>query len=190
MSVAVLANAIVTALGFPSGDRIGSTVSLANALAAARGGTPNQLNSLVTRAESMRDSDGQFVNTCSDSLNRPTPTGCANWWWPGAKLYPQFGTVGALNLVKCLNWPSGNAPRDPKNLKVNVLLLGVQNDPIAGTQGCRPPGDRHQRRRGQQAGDVAGHRARRQHLLGVRAAADDRLPRQRQPAAHRHLLPA
>ena len=84
MSVAVLANAIVTALGFPSGDRIGSTVSLANALAAARGGDTNQLNSLVTRAESMRDSDGQFVNTCSDSLNRPTPTGCANWWWPGA----------------------------------------------------------------------------------------------------------
>ena len=26
-------------------------------------------------------------------------------------------------------------PKDPKNLKVNVLLLGVQNDPIAGTQG-------------------------------------------------------
>ncbi|HMZ13351.1 MAG TPA: alpha/beta hydrolase, partial [Mycobacterium sp.] len=135
MSVAVLANAIVTALGFPSGDRIGSTVSLANALAAARGGDTNQLNSLVTRAESMRDSDGQFVNTCSDSLNRPTPDRVRELVVAWGKLYPQFGTVGALNLVKCLNWPSGNAPKDPKNLKVNVLLLGVQNDPIAGTQG-------------------------------------------------------
>ncbi len=58
------------------------------------------------------------------------------------KLYPQFGTVGALNLVKCLNWPSGAAPKEPKDLKVNVLLLGVQNDPIAGNRVCP-----HRRRR-------------------------------------------
>ena len=90
--------------------------------------------------------------------------------WP--KLYPQFGAVGALNLVKCLNWPSGSPPQDPKNLKIGVLLLGVQNDPIVGNEGVAA--DRrhhHQRRRRQQAGDVAGHRPRRQHLLGVRAAA-------------------
>ena len=54
---------------------------------------------------------------------------------PWAKLYPQFGTVGALNLVKCLNWPSGTPPQEPKNLKVDVLLLGVQNDPIVGNEG-------------------------------------------------------
>ena len=53
--------------------------------------------------------------------------------WP--KLYPQFGAVGALNMVKCLNWPSGTAPQDPKNLKIPVLLLGVQNDPIVGNEG-------------------------------------------------------
>jgi alpha-beta hydrolase superfamily lysophospholipase len=51
------------------------------------------------------------------------------------KLYPQFGTVGALNLVKCLSWPSGNAPQGPKDLTVPVLLLGVQNDPIVGIEG-------------------------------------------------------
>ncbi len=55
-SVAVLANAIVTALGYPSGDRIGSTVSLANALAAARSGDANPLNNLINQAETMRDS--------------------------------------------------------------------------------------------------------------------------------------
>ena len=51
------------------------------------------------------------------------------------KLYPQFGTVGALDLVKCLNWPSGSAPEEPKNLKIPVLLVGVQNNPIVGNEG-------------------------------------------------------
>jgi len=135
VSVAVLANAIITALGYPSGDRIGSTVSLANVLAAARTGDANPLNNLINRAESMRDSDGQFVNSCSDALNRPTPDRVRELVVAWGKLYPQFGTVGALDLVKCLNWPSGAAPKDPKNLKIDVLLMGVQNDPIAGTQG-------------------------------------------------------
>ncbi|WP_163803016.1 alpha/beta fold hydrolase [Mycolicibacterium anyangense] len=135
VSVAVLANAIVTALGYPSGDRIGSTVNLANTLAAARNGDTNALNSLITQAQGTRDSDGQFVNSCSDALNRPTPDRVRELVVAWGKLYPQFGTVGALNLVKCLNWPSGAAPKEPKNLKVNVLLMGVQNDPIAGGQG-------------------------------------------------------
>ena len=78
----------------------------------------------------------------------------------------------------------------PKNLKIPVLLLGVQNDPIVGNDGVAAGRrDHHQRGRRQQAGDLAGHRARRQHLLGVRAAAGHRLPGQRQPAADRHVLP-
>ncbi|HET9875392.1 MAG TPA: alpha/beta hydrolase, partial [Mycobacterium sp.] len=47
----------------------------------------------------------------------------------------QFGTVGALDLVKCLNWPSSSTPEPPKDIKVDVLLLGVQNDPIVGAEG-------------------------------------------------------
>lgn len=140
VSVAVLANAIVTALGFPSGDRVGSTVSLANTLAAARAGDTNQLNSLINQAEATRDSDGQFVNSCSDALNRPTPDRVRELVVAWGKLYPQFGTVGALDMVKCLNWPSGAAPKEPKNLKTNVLLLGVQNDPIVGNQGVAAAG--------------------------------------------------
>jgi len=134
-SVAVLANAIITALGYPSGDRIGSTVKLANTLAAARSGDTNQLNSLINQADAIRGTDGQFVNTCSDALNRPTPDRVRELVVAWGKLYPQFGTVAALNLVKCLNWPSGSPPKEPKDLKVNVLLLGVHNDPIAGAQG-------------------------------------------------------
>ncbi len=135
MSVAVLANAIVTALGYPTGDRIANADKLAKALASARTGDTNQLNSLVNQADALRGTDGQFVNTCSDSLNRPTPDRVRELVVAWGKTYPDFGTVGALNLVKCLNWPSGTAPKDPKDLKLKVLLLGVQNDPIVGSQG-------------------------------------------------------
>jgi pimeloyl-ACP methyl ester carboxylesterase len=134
-SVATLADAITTALGFPKGDRASSTNNLAAALAAARGGDANQLNSLINQAETLRQSDGQFVNSCSDALNRPTPDRVRELVVAWGKLYPQFGTVGALNLVKCLNWPSGTPPQDPKDLKIPVLLLGVQNDPIVGNEG-------------------------------------------------------
>ncbi len=133
--LAVLANAIVTALGYPGGDRVAATVKLADTLAAARGGDVNELTSLINQTEATRESDGQFVNRCSDALNRPTPDRVRELVVAWGKTYPQFGTVAALNLVKCLNWPSGAAPKDPKDLKVDVLLLGVQNDPIAGSQG-------------------------------------------------------
>jgi pimeloyl-ACP methyl ester carboxylesterase len=135
MSVAVLTNAIITALGYPTGDRIANADKLAKALASARSGDTNQINSLVNQANALRGTDGQFVNTCSDALNRPTPDRVRELLVAWGKTYPQFGAVGALNLVKCLNWPSGSAPKDPKDLKVNVLLLGVQNDPIVGSQG-------------------------------------------------------
>lgn len=140
VSVAVLATAIVTALGFPSADRIGSTTRLADALAAARRGDTNQLTSLVNQSEALRETDGQFVNACSDALNRPTPDRVRELVVAWGKTYPQFGTVAALNLVKCLNWPSGSAPKDPENLKIKVLLMGVQNDPIVGSQGVAATG--------------------------------------------------
>ncbi len=134
-SVASIANAISTALGFPTGDRVNTTVALANALAAARSGDENQLNNMINRAESIRDSDGQFVNGCSDAVNRPTPDRVRELVVAWGKLYPQFGAVAALNLVKCVHWPTGSTPQAPKDLKIDVLLLGVQNDPIAGNEG-------------------------------------------------------
>lgn len=135
LSVASLASAISTALGYPTGDRVGTTTDLANALASARSGDTNLLNNLINRAESIRSTDGQFINFCSDALNRPTPDRVRQLVVAWAKLYPQFGTVGALDLVKCVSWPSGSPPPAPKNLKINVLLLGVQNDAIVGSEG-------------------------------------------------------
>lgn len=134
-SVASLANAITTALGFPTGDRVSNTMDLANALAAARSGDTNRLTNLINRAEAIRDTDGQFINVCSDALNRPTPDRVRQLVVAWAKLYPQFGTVAALNLVKCLHWPSSSPPQPPKELKIDVVLLGVQNDPIVGSEG-------------------------------------------------------
>jgi pimeloyl-ACP methyl ester carboxylesterase len=134
-SVAAVANAISVALGFPSGGRVNTTTSLANALAAARSGDTNQLNNLINHAYATNDSDGQFVNSCNDAIHRPTPDRVRELVVAWAKLYPQFGTVAALNLVKCVHWPTGSPPAPPKDLKIDVLLAGVQNDPIVGTDG-------------------------------------------------------
>ena len=133
-SVAQVADAITTALGFPNGGRINATTDLANALAAARSGDINQLSSLINRADATRDSDGQFVNSCSDALNRPTPDRVRELVVAWGKLYPQFGGVAALDLVKCVHWPTGSPPQSPKDLKIDALLLGVQNDPIVGSE--------------------------------------------------------
>jgi pimeloyl-ACP methyl ester carboxylesterase len=133
--VAAVANAITVALGFPTGGRVDATTSLANALAAARSGDTNELNKLINRANATFDSDGQFVSSCSDAVNRPTPDRVRELVVAWAKLYPQFGTVAALNLVKCVHWPTGSPPAPPKDLKVDVLLAGVQNDPIVGNEG-------------------------------------------------------
>jgi pimeloyl-ACP methyl ester carboxylesterase len=135
MSVATLANAISTALGYPTGDRVSTTNDLATALATARSGDTNLLTSLANRAQGITGTDGQFVNSCSDALNRPTPDRVRELVVAWGKLYPQFGTVGALNLVKCVSWPSTTPPQPPKVLKVNVLLMGVQDDSIVGSEG-------------------------------------------------------
>ncbi len=134
-SVAAVANAITVALGFPSGGRVEATTNLANALAAARSGDTSQLNNLINHANAVDDTDGQFVNSCSDAINRPTPDRVRELVVAWGKLYPQFGTVAALNLVKCVHWPTGSPPAPPKDLKVDVLLAGVQNDPIVGIEG-------------------------------------------------------
>ena len=112
-----------------------STAALATTLAAARSGDVTGLNTLINQAETQRETDGQFVNGCSDAINRPTPDRVRELVVAWGKLYPQFGTVAALNLVKCVHWPTSSPPAPPKDLKIDVVLLGVQNDPIVGNEG-------------------------------------------------------
>ena len=97
--MASIARAINIALGFPTGDRVGTTNDLAAALNSARSGDTNLLTSLINRAQATTGTDGQFVNSCSDAVNRPTPDRIRELVVAWAKLYPQFGTVGALDLV-------------------------------------------------------------------------------------------
>ncbi len=134
-SLAQVVNAIVVALGYPAGGRVTATTNLAGALAGARSGDAGALTNLINHANAIGGADGQFVNVCSDAVNRPTPDRVRELVVAWGKLYPQFGTVAALNLVKCVHWPTGSPPAAPKTLKVDVLLLGVQNDPIVGTDG-------------------------------------------------------
>ncbi|WP_422747943.1 alpha/beta hydrolase [Mycobacterium sp. WMMD1722] len=134
-SVSALTEAISTALAYPEGEGVAATNALGATLAAARSGDSGPLTALIATAESLRQTDGQFVNSCSDALNRPTPDRVRELVVAWGKQYPQFGAVGALDLVTCLNWPSGSAPQEPKDLTIPVLLLGVQNDPIVGNEG-------------------------------------------------------
>jgi pimeloyl-ACP methyl ester carboxylesterase len=134
-SASTVANAIATTLAYPRGDRVASGDALAAAVATARSGDTGAFTDLITEADNLRDTDGQFVNGCSDSLSRPTPDRVRELVVAWNKLYPQFGTIGALDLVDCLSWPSGTPPQEPKNLKTPVLLLGTRNDPIVGNEG-------------------------------------------------------
>lgn len=84
-SVAAVTHAIVSTLGYPIGDRVSSTNELARALAGAHAGDANLLNNLINRAQGTVGSDGHFINSCADALNRPTPTGSGSCWSPGAR---------------------------------------------------------------------------------------------------------
>lgn len=134
-SVAAVTNAIITALGYPTGDRVHTTNELAKALETAHSGDANLLTNLINRAQGTTGSDGRFINFCADALNRPTPDRVRELVVAWGKEYPQFGAVGALDMAQCLSWPSSSTPEAPKELKIDVLLLGVQNDPIVGEDG-------------------------------------------------------
>lgn len=134
ISTAALTHAITTALGFPVADPARSTTALADALAAAQRGDTNPLTGLSNRAAALRGSDGQFINECSDALDRPTPDRVRELAVEWGKQYPQFGTVGALDMVRCLPWATPTPTSPPEKIDVGVLLLGVEpGDAIVGS---------------------------------------------------------
>lgn len=139
-SAAAIAGAITTALGYPHGDATANTAALAGALAAARTGDANALGALITTSEAMRQTDGQFVGACTDSINRPTPDRVRQLIVAWPKLYPQFGAIGALSLAKCLSWASVPPIPEPKNLTFPILLLGSHADSIVGNEGVAAVG--------------------------------------------------
>ena len=149
-SAAEVANAITVALGFPSGGRVNSTTGLANALAAARSGDTGQLNGLIAHADATQDTDGQFVNSCSDAVNRPDPgPGPRTGGRVGEALPPvrrgrgaQYGQMPALAVHPATAAAEGSQGRRP--------AAGCAKRPDRGCRGSRADrGHGHQRERGQ-----------------------------------------
>ncbi|MGC7322675.1 alpha/beta hydrolase, partial [Mycobacteroides abscessus subsp. massiliense] len=95
-SRATVVRAITTALAYPVGDSTAVVQNLANTLNAARGPDSGALGPLVDRANALRDTDGQFVNSCSDALARPTPDRVRELVVAWGKQYPLFGRTSAL----------------------------------------------------------------------------------------------
>lgn len=175
-SVAAVANAVATALGFPDSGRVDSTTKLADALAAARSGDMNLLSALINRADTTRDTDGQFIS--SQRCGQPPDTG------PGARAGGGLGE--ALPAVRRRR---GAQPGEMRALAQQFAAAATERPqgrravarcakrPDRGQRrGRRDRRHGHQRQRRQQAGDVARYWPRRQHLLVLRGAATRRLP--------------
>ena len=137
MAVSVLANAIITALGYLTGDRIANADKLAKALASARSGDANQLNSLVSQAQALRGTDGQFVNTCSDALNRPPRPGPGTRRRVGQDL-PAVRHGGGTESGEVPELAQRVGTQGPEGPQDQRTAAGRQNDPIVGSQGCPP----------------------------------------------------
>ena len=135
-SVATVADAISTALAYPRGDRTAATNSLASAVASARSGDANQMTNLITQADSLRQTDGQFVNSCSDALEPAHPR-------PGPRTRRRLAQ--ALPAVR----RRGRAqPRQMPELAERIGAAGAEEpqDPGAAARRAERP-DRRQRGR-------------------------------------------
>ncbi|MBF6297483.1 alpha/beta hydrolase [Nocardia amamiensis] len=135
----ISANAVLTALsgflGSPRADQANRIGELSDALAAAGRGDRGPLSNVIARESAATESDGQFVNRCTDTQQPPTPgkaTELAGVW--GGK-YPVFGKAAAIALMECVAWPVSTAPPMPEKLDIPVLVLGAVADPVVGNGG-------------------------------------------------------
>lgn len=132
--MAAVADAISTALAFPQGNRVDAGNELARAIADANSGDTNRLNNLINTAETLRQTDGQFVNSCSDALNRPTPDRVRELVVEWVSATPvRHGRRARHGQVPQL--AERHRPEGTSGLTTPTLLLGVQNDPIVGSEG-------------------------------------------------------
>ena len=173
-SVAAVTNAITIALGFPIGDRVGATTSLANALAAR----PLRRRQPAQQPDQPRRHHPGHRRPVRQLLQRraqpphPGPGSRTRGRLGQALSAVRHGRRAQPGQVRALAHRLAAGKRR-KISRSTCCLLGVQNDPIVGLgRRRRDSGHHHQRQRGQQAGDVAGHRPRRQHLFVVCRPAD------------------
>ncbi|NMN94027.1 alpha/beta hydrolase [Antrihabitans stalactiti] len=135
----ISSNALVTAisgfLGSPRADQGTRVAELSDALSAADRGDYTALNGLIMRAEAQTNSDGQFVNRCSDGQQWPTPAKVRELQTEWGKKYPIFGRDGATGMLACSAWPVASPQKAPTDLKLPVLVLSSDADPITGNGG-------------------------------------------------------
>ena len=135
-----LANAITVALGFPSGGRVSATTSLANALA----DRPLRRHQPADQPDQPRRCHPGLRRPVRQLLQRrdqpPDPGPGARTGRRVGQALPavRHGRRAQLGQMRAL--AHGLAAGAAEDLKVDVLLLGVQNDPIVGyRRGRRRP---------------------------------------------------
>ncbi|APE35891.1 hydrolase [Nocardia mangyaensis] len=132
ISAADLSTALTGFLSSPRGDQASRVTALADILAAADRGDRAPLAALVVRETAAINSDGEFVNRCTDGQQPPTPDKARELaeTWPGK--YPVFGRTAAVGLMVCSAWPVSTAAPLPTELDLPVLVFAGAADPVVG----------------------------------------------------------
>ncbi|GGK40820.1 alpha/beta fold hydrolase [Nocardia camponoti] len=132
ISAADLSTALTGFLSSPRADQADRVPVLADALAAADRGDRGPLSAIVTRETAAINSDGEFVNRCTDSLQAPPQERARELATTWATKYPVFGRDAAIRLMLCSAWPVSTAPPLPSDLKMPVLVFAGAADPVVG----------------------------------------------------------
>ncbi|MGL4305034.1 MAG: alpha/beta fold hydrolase [Mycobacteriaceae bacterium] len=136
ISANALAKAITASLAFPQNEPTTEVKALADVLTSANRGDTVALQTLISRTAQKLATDGQFVNTCTDSQQRTTPERVQELATEWSAQYPIFGQVTAFELVNCLPWPIGTPGILPTDFTVPTLILGAMANPIYGGDGA------------------------------------------------------
>ncbi|MGW4631265.1 alpha/beta hydrolase [Nocardia sp. NPDC004415] len=132
ISAADLSTALTGFLSSPRGDQATRVTALADILAAADRGDRGPLSALVARETAAINSDGEFVNRCTDSQQSPTPDKARELLQTWSSKYPVFGPTAAVGLMVCSAWPVSTAPPLPSKLDMPVLVFTGVADPVVG----------------------------------------------------------
>lgn len=132
VSAADLSIALTGFLSSPRGDQAGRVTALADILAAAERGDREPLAALVVRESAAINSDGEFVNRCTDGQQPPTPDRARELAETWADKYPVFGRTAAIGLMVCSAWPVSTPAPLPTELGLPVLVFAGVADPVVG----------------------------------------------------------
>ncbi|MFC4374594.1 alpha/beta hydrolase [Nocardia halotolerans] len=132
ISAADLSTALLGFLSSPRGDQTSRVTALADVLAAADRGDRGPLEAAVKRAAAAINSDGEFVNRCTDSQQPPTADQARELVRTWGDKYPVFGRTTAIGLMVCSAWPVSTPAPLPTEFELPVLVFAGAADPVVG----------------------------------------------------------